>query len=230
MCKVKNYPRKESQIMVPLDLSNFFIASASAGGALLGLLFVAVSIAPEQIVAHRAPLERQAVAASTFTAMVNAFFVSLSALIPGATGSTTLVMSSLGLLNSLILGIRLLKHPKSWQDIIRRMFLIIVSLVIYGFEFSDALGLTITHTAVGNAYSLAVLLIPVYGIGLTRAWELLGVNRFGLLAWLSPLREVNESMPISDDRLTNSTSEPSNVGIFPERVKPYSNPKDHSEP
>lgn len=215
--------------MVPPDLSNFFIASASAGGALLGLLFVAVSIAPEQIVAHRAPLERQAVAASTFTAMVNAFFVSLGALIPGATGSFALTMSSLGLLNSLTLGFRLLRHPKSWQNFLRRAFLIVVSFVIYGFEFYDALQLTITHTA-GNAYSLAVLLIPVYGIGLTRAWELLGVNRFGLLAWFSPLREVNESIPISDDRLTNSTSEPSNVEISPERLKPYFDPKEHTEP
>jgi hypothetical protein len=77
--------------MVPPDLANFFIASVSAGGALLGLLFVAVSIAPEQIVASRAPMERQAVAASTFTALVNAFFVSLGALIPGVTGTIALM-------------------------------------------------------------------------------------------------------------------------------------------
>ena len=42
--------------MVPEDFANFFIASASTGAALVGLLFVAVSLAPEQIVTRRAPV------------------------------------------------------------------------------------------------------------------------------------------------------------------------------
>lgn len=216
--------------MVPAELSNYFLATAGAGAALIGLLFVAVSIAPEQIATPRAPIERQAVAASTFTALLNAFFISLGALLPKSLGWTALVMSSLGLLNSLTLGGHLLRHPKSWQNFIRRAFLILVSLFIYGDEFYNALQLTITPTAVGNAYVLAILLLPVYGVGLLRAWELLGVNRFGLLAWLSPLREVNESMPISDDHLSDSTSEPSNVEKLPDRVKSYSNPKEHNQP
>src|SRR5213083_20660 len=49
---------------------------------------------------------------------------------------------------------------------------------------------------VGNFYTLAVLLLAVYGIGLTRAWQLLGARRFGLGTWLSPLLEVNETNPI----------------------------------
>jgi hypothetical protein len=32
--------------MVPDDLANFFLASASAGAALIGLLFVAIAINP----------------------------------------------------------------------------------------------------------------------------------------------------------------------------------------
>src|SRR5260370_22343121 len=68
--------------MIPAAFANFFIASAGAGAALVGLLFVAVSIAPEQLVTRRAPMERQAVAGSAFTALMNAFFISLVALIP----------------------------------------------------------------------------------------------------------------------------------------------------
>jgi len=77
--------------MVPPELSNYFLATAGAGAALIGLLFVAVSIAPEQIVTRRAPMERQAVAASTFTALLNAFFISLGALIPGSLGTLALL-------------------------------------------------------------------------------------------------------------------------------------------
>ena len=216
--------------MVPPALSNYFLATAGAGAALIGLLFVAVSIAPEQIATRRAPLERQAVAASTFTALVNAFFISLGALIPGSLGWIALLMSSLGLLNSLTLGGHLLRHPKNWQNFLRRVFLILISLAIYGDECYHALRLTITSSAVGSAYTLAGLLLAVYGVGLIRAWELLGVNRFGVLSWLNPLHDVNEALPLADERLIDSLSEPSHGGKFPERVKPYSNPKEHNQP
>ena len=216
--------------MVPPELSNYFLATAGAGAALLGLLFVAVSISPERIASRRAPIERQAVAASTFTALVNAFFISLGALIPGSLGLVGLIMSFLGLLNSLALGGHLLRHPKNWQNFLRRVFLILISLAIYGAEFYYALRLTITPSAVDSAYTLASLLLAVYSVGLIRAWELLGVNRFGLLSWLNPLYDVNRSVPISDEHLTDSMSEPSNVGNFPKRMKPFSNPKEHNEP
>jgi len=201
--------------MVPPELSNYFLATAGAGAALIGLLFVAVSIAPEQIVTRRAPMERQAVAASTFTALVNAFFISLGALMPGSLGTLALLMSSLGFLNSLTLGGHLLRHPKNWQNFFRRVFLILVSLAIYGAEFYYALRLTITSSSIDSAYTLAALLLAVYGIGLIRAWELLGVNRFGLLSWLNPLYDVNESLPIANENLIDSISESSHEGKIP---------------
>ena len=89
--------------MVPSTFNNFFVASAGAGGALVGLIFVAVSIAPEHIVQASAPVERQAVAASSFTALVNAFFISLGALIPFNPSLIVLMLSTLGFLNSLYL-------------------------------------------------------------------------------------------------------------------------------
>jgi hypothetical protein len=215
--------------MVPSALSNYFLATAGAGAALIGLLFVAVSIAPEQIATRNAPLERQAVAASTFTSLVNAFFISLGALVPGSLGTVALLMSLIGLLNSLTLGGHLLRHPKNWQNVFRRVFLILMSLVIYGAECYYALRLTITSSDVGSAYTLATLLLAVYGVGLIRAWELLGVNRFGLLSWLNPLHEVNESIPISDERLINSKIETSDAEKIPVQVKPYSNPKEQNQ-
>src|SRR5215831_14211300 len=89
--------------VVPADFANFFIASSSAGAALVGLLFVAVSIAPEQMVTSRAPMERQAVAGGAFTALINAFFISLAALIPNINfGSVIVPLSTLCLLTTLI--------------------------------------------------------------------------------------------------------------------------------
>src|SRR6266849_3444015 len=182
--------------MVPEAFNNFFLASAGIGATLVGLIFVAVSIAPENIVQANAPIERQAMAASSFTALLNAFFISFGALIPGIIGSLTLIMSALGLINSSFLAWNLLKERERWLNVVRRVFLILVSFIIYGFEFYNAIVIIREPDTVGNFYVLAGLLLGVYLIGLTRAWQLLGARRYGLGGWLSPLRELDETMPI----------------------------------
>ena len=182
--------------MVPEAFINFFLASSGAAAALVGLLFVAISIAPEHIVQANAPIERQAMAASSFTALLNAFFISLAALIPLNIGTVILPMSTIGLINSSFLAWNLLKERGRWLNVVRRVFLILVSFIIYGFEFYNAIVIIREPDTVGNFYVLAGLLLGVYLIGLTRAWQLLGARRFGLGGWLSPLRELDETMPI----------------------------------
>ncbi|HEX6479139.1 MAG TPA: hypothetical protein VF043_09865 [Ktedonobacteraceae bacterium] len=182
--------------MVPPAFANFFIASTSAGAALVGLLFVAISIAPEHTVMVGAPIARQAVATNAFTSLLNAFFISLGALIPASTnlGWVTLVMSLTGMSVSLTLGWNLLRHRQRWQGVLRNMVLLVGSLIVYGFEFYYAIDLLKAPQDTAGVLALTELLIVVYAIGLIRAWELLGARRFGLLSWLSPLRTVNEEI------------------------------------
>ncbi len=183
--------------MVTSDLNSFFIASVGAGAALIGLIFVAVSIAPERTVMAGAPLERQAVAASAYSALINAFFISLFALIPGESlGWVTVVMGSLGLWSTLFLGWNLLKHPPGWRSAIRRFTLILASIAIYGYELYVAVILITAppsdHDAISYAtFTLATLVGVAYGLGLIRAWQLLGARRFNLANWLNPLQDVN---------------------------------------
>ena len=183
--------------MVPPQFVNFFIASASAGAALVGLLFVAVSIAPEHIVQANAAVERQAMAASSFTALLNAFFISFGALLPENVGYITLVMSLSGLINSIYLTRNMFKERQKWQSILRRINLILFSYIVYGFELYFAILLIKERGNSEAFYGLTGLLLSVYGIGLLRAWQLLGARRYGLLGWLSPLRESNEPKPVS---------------------------------
>ena len=183
--------------MIPPQFVNFFIASTGAGAALVGLLFVAVSIAPEHIVQANAPVERQAMAASSFTALLNAFFVSFAALLPENVGYITLVMSFAGLTNSFYLTRNLLKDRPGWQSVVRRINLILVSYIVYGFELYYAILLIKGPDNPENFYGLTGLLLAAYGIALLRAWQLLGARRYGLLGWLSPLRESNEPKPVS---------------------------------
>ncbi|HLX56846.1 MAG TPA: hypothetical protein VKR83_07465 [Ktedonobacteraceae bacterium] len=194
--------------MVPPEFTNFFIASTSAGAALVGLLFVAVSIAPEQIVTRRAPLERQAVAGSAFTALTNVFFISLVALIPHLNIGTFIVpFICLCLVTTLIQAWQLLRLRKGWQSFLRRTFLVVLSLVLYGLELLNAFHFSLDPLQVGDLYGLIFLLVGVFALGLIRAWELLGVHRYGLFGWLNPLHDVNEAESFSQAGNSHSAAE-----------------------
>ncbi len=195
--------------MVTPDFVNFFIASASAGAALVGLLFVAVSIAPEAIVTRKAPMERQAVAGSAFTALINAFFLSLVALVPHFNfGSIVVPFSSLCLVTTLIQARHLLLHPKNWQSLLRRLFLVLLSVGLYSLELANGLQLLAAPSSAQPAIVFEVVwcLIGAFAVGLTRAWELLGAQRYGIMGWLSPLRDLA-------DGESSSQSGDSHVGV-----------------
>jgi len=57
--------------------TEFFSGAATVAGAPVGLLFVALSVAPERLRGSAASVEHQAIAATAFSALVDALFVSL---------------------------------------------------------------------------------------------------------------------------------------------------------
>jgi hypothetical protein len=191
--------------MVSPGLVGFFSASASAGAALIGLIFVAVSIAPEKTVMVGAPLERQAVAASAYTALINAFFISLFALIPGTSvGWVALVMDLLGLWSTVFLGWSLLKHPAGWQNTVRRLAMIVLGVVLYGFGLYVAILLINAPSNSFASYTVATLVGVAYGLGLLRAWQLLGARRFNLTNWLNPLQDVDDRQGDEDREVSRT--------------------------
>jgi hypothetical protein len=176
--------------MVPSAYQSFFAASMGAAAALLGLLFVAVSIAPERTVGTGAPVERQMVAESIFTALTNAFFVSMGGTIPGINlGSVALVLSAFALFQTLHVAWRLWPRRFTVRSVIQRLVLVAVALAIYGLQFSDASQLTRVPpqgTSVGSEINL---LFALYAFALGRSWELLGARRGILSGRLSPTFE-----------------------------------------
>jgi len=184
--------------VVPPEFLNFFTASTGAGAALVGLLFVAVSLAPEQIVTRRAPVERRAVAGSAFTALIPHFNF----------GTLIVPISCLSLLTSLIQAWSLLRLRKGWQSFLRRAILVFLSLGLYGLELRTAVGLITDPSQVGFVYGLLFVLLGIFVLGLTRAWELLGAHRYGLGGWLNPLQDVHGSEPFSRAGTSDSASGP----------------------
>lgn len=199
--------------MVPDTFFSFFVASTGAGAALIGLLFVAISIAPEHMVAETAPLERQTRATSAFTALFNAFFVSLVALIPNTNiGGVGVTMGAIGLINSIGIARQLLRHERGWRALTRGAFLLAASFVLYGLQTWYSIVLLQNFRMVGAVSLLAFLMIVAYGIGLSRAWELLGARRYGLSSLIGLF------LTLGARESSTSSTPPTPAGQTPEPV------------
>jgi ribose/xylose/arabinose/galactoside ABC-type transport system permease subunit len=169
--------------MVTPDFQPFFLASVGASAALIGLLFVSVSIAPERVFGQQSDAVRQAQALSAFSALANVFFNSLMSLIPGVLyGLVVTVVAIPAILQTLAL----LGLARQWYRsgiLARGVFLFLASATIYGYELALGIELWRNPTSKGLLISLVFVLIGAYALGLGRAWELLGAPRSGFLAY-----------------------------------------------
>jgi len=172
---------------VPSGFHDFFVAGASASGALIGLLFVAVSVAPGRTVSPRAPIEARAVAASALTAFTNTLFVALDALIPGANlGTVVVIVAGFGLVSTLTLGLLLWRRRKSEEISRRAPFLFGGIAVLYGFQLRYGIALQDTPHDLSALRTSAAVILGLYAIGIARSWELLGARELGLLDAIRP--------------------------------------------
>jgi hypothetical protein len=111
-------------------------------------------------------------------------------------GPTTLVMAIMGILSAVSLAARTVRaewrRGRHWLTFGRILFMIGVSLAIYAIEINNAVTLIRNPRDTDAVYTLAALVLAVYGIGLIRAWELLGAPRSGVSGWLNPLRDLED--------------------------------------
>jgi hypothetical protein len=175
--------------MVTPEYLPFFNASVAASAALIGLLFVSVSVAPERIFGPQAEPRRQAQALSAFSALANVFFISMSSLIPGVLiGIVVTAVAAASILQLLGLLARVGSFRADLVTAIRGGILFVVSAMVYGTELY--LGLLLwTRPSTGALAGLLEVLLGAYAIGLGRAWQLLGAPRLGLVSLLLDFME-----------------------------------------
>ena len=144
----------------------FFQAASQAAGALIGLLIVVVALKPAQIVgAHADPVARR-LAASSFTGLADAFFLSLLSLIPGHNlGVGAAIMASLSLYHTLTLH---LGHRGARMNVI-----FVASLLAYGVQLYFGVAFALHPHDADLVKSLSFVLIVAFAVALSRAWQLL---------------------------------------------------------
>lgn len=162
--------------MVSHEYHDFLIGSSQASAALIGLLFVAVSLAPDRVFGSNASAMRRAQALNAFTAFANAFFTSLAGLIPQVNMGVVAMVSSLISLGQTAALLFLWREWKQEAPLSRGIFLFLVSTAVYGAEFFAGVRYLGKVTDEGSLSILFACLLAMFFVGLSRAWELMGAG------------------------------------------------------
>jgi hypothetical protein len=168
--------------VVPEGVRDFFVASASVAGALIGLLFVAITVAAERLARAEEGTQIHRIRASAaLTSFTNALVVSLLALVPGQTiGPTAVAVAGAGLLfitASLLSLIRL--RQVHWRALRDALFLAGL-MVVFAVQMIQGIQV-ILHPGDSHAVNTIMLLVVIcFLIGIDRAWELVGGPSIGV--------------------------------------------------
>jgi hypothetical protein len=170
--------------VTPDSLHDLFFAAAGVAGALVGLLFVAISVEHDRITARDADQVSRVRARSALTAFTNALAVSLWALIPGnglaisavaaGTGGVLFVIAS-------VLSVRRMAQVRGHQpERIRDVAFLITQLIVFALQILNGVRLLVHPHGLDPAEDIADLVVVCFLIGIYRSWELIGGPDIGL--------------------------------------------------
>jgi hypothetical protein len=153
----------------------FFAVSAGVAGALIGLLFVAISVAPERVLGPEAQEVHAVRAAAALTAFVNALAVSLFSLIPGlGSGGVATAVAVVGLLFMLGALVRLIPLARAGEIHWRELSFLAGLLVVFVIQLLTALKLDGNEQNHDAQQTICILVAICFLLGIARAWELVG--------------------------------------------------------
>lgn len=167
--------------------SAFFTTSATVAGALVGLLFVALSVAPERTTGPEASVEQQAIAGTAYYALIDSLWISLFALLPtDPVPVASLILGILGLVSTGALIARLWR-ARAKEKLSRRWPLLLFLIVgLYAFQVGTAV---VVHGRKNVLSTASTLVFFFFGVGIARSWELLGQRGGGVIAVFTDLLE-----------------------------------------
>ena len=163
---------------------SFFITSAGASAAILGLLVVAVSVVNADDDNPTTRELRTVLAGSAFVALVDIFLVSIVAL---TGGSVVFALSSLAMATvGLVATRRLIPRAKragnfapGFRDRKLNIAFAAISVAAYSMQLGLAIALLANTQSAALERALVLVIVVLYGSALGRAWVVTGINRRG---------------------------------------------------
>ena len=144
-------------------------------GALIGLLFVAISVASERVLGPDASHIHGIRAAATLTAFTNALTVSLFGLVPGfGPGGAATAVAVLGLIFILAALGRSAPATRAGQIQLRELSFLIGLAVVFVIQLIVGIKLDKHPHDHDSLQTICVLVIVCFLLGIERAWELVG--------------------------------------------------------
>jgi hypothetical protein len=159
--------------------TNFFIASAGASAAFIGLLFVAITVVNLEQSDARTRARIRALAGSSFASLVDAFFVAIIGLTVGVTGFAiaNVVMAGVGLVVTgqlLPAAIRAGNFARKAPHRYRNIALAVASITVYLLQIAFGIVVSVVPSSPGLVRTLVLLALGLYVGALARAWEIIG--------------------------------------------------------
>jgi hypothetical protein len=179
--------------VVPDSFHDFFVGAATVAGALIGLLFVAISVTPAALTGKVEHLEQRVRAAAAMSAFLNSLLLSMLALIPGITfRPAVLTLSAVGIASTVaLIAVMLIRAlaAKSQRAIparrrARSVFWLVLLLGAYISQLSSGFRLASDRPDPGDLTGVAVIVVVLFAIGISRAWELVGAHTPQVVATL----------------------------------------------
>ena len=152
--------------MVPSAYDAYLAAVATAAAALIGLLFVAVSVRDETIFGPKAIPGGEALAITAFTGLVNSFVVSLLGLIPKVNiGEPAVIMAVI----SIVAVVRLQRRLHTGSN----LMVLAITLLVYAAQLGFGVLLLVDSHDSDQLINLSIIVSVTLIVSLQRAWSLL---------------------------------------------------------